>query len=151
MKIECEKHLLSKKNNDFKILRLSTLYGNSNPLRKDVFINNMLEDLKDNKEIEIFDPTAKRPHLHVNDCVNVLTKLIEVDIIDKIINVGFNQLNVSKIDLIDLMKMSIDFNYVTYKTEDSRNYHVNFDLLEKYINYTPITYSEGIKDYLKSE
>lgn len=149
MKIECEKHLLSKKNNDFKILRLSTLYGNSNPLRKDVFINNMLEDLKDNKEIEIFDPTAKRPHLHVNDCVNVLTKLIEVDIIDKIINVGFNQLNVSKIDLIDLMKMSIDFNYVTYKTEDSRNYHVNFDLLEKYINYTPITYSEGIKDYLK--
>lgn len=35
------------------------------------------------------------------------------------------------------------------KTEDSRNYHVNFDLLEKYINYTPITYSEGIKDYLK--
>ena len=151
MKIECEKHLLSKKNNDFKILRLSTLYGNSNPLRKDVFINNMLEDVKDNKEIEIFDPTAKRPHLHVNDCVNVLTKLIEVDIIDKIINVGFNQLNVSKIDLIDLMKMSIDFNYVTYKTEDSRNYHVNFDLLEKYINYTPITYSEGIKDYLKSE
>jgi nucleoside-diphosphate-sugar epimerase len=151
MKIECEKHLLSKKNNDFKILRLSTLYGNSNPLRKDVFINNMLEDVKDNKEIEIFDPTAKRPHLHIDDCVNVLTKLIEIDIIDKIINVGFNQLNVSKIDLIDLIKMSIDFNYVTYKTEDSRNYHVNFDLLEKYINYSPITYLEGIKDYLKSE
>jgi nucleoside-diphosphate-sugar epimerase len=151
MKIECEKHLLSKKNNDFKILRLSTLYGNSNPLRKDVFINNMLENVKDNKEIEIFDPTAKRPHLHINDCVNVLTKLIEIDIIHNIINIGFNKLNVSKIDLIELIKMNIDFNYVTYKTEDSRNYHVNFDLLGKYINYTPIMYSEGIKDYLKSE
>lgn len=149
MKIECEKHIINKKNKDFKILRLSTLYGNSDPLRKDIFINNMLEDIKDNKEIEIFDPTAKRPHLHIYDCVNVLSQLIEIDIIDNIINIGFNQLNVSKIDIIDLMKITIDFNYVTYKTEDSRNYHVNFDLLEKYINYTPITYSEGIKDYLK--
>jgi nucleoside-diphosphate-sugar epimerase len=149
MKIECERYLLSKKNNDFKILRLSTLYGNSEPLRKDIFINNMLEDITDNKKIEIFDPTAKRPHLHINDCVNILTMLIEIEIIDNIINIGFNELNVSKIDLIELIKKCIDFNYVTYKTEDSRNYHVNFDLLEKYINYAPISYLEGIKDYLK--
>lgn len=149
MKIECEKYLLSKKNNDFKILRLSTLYGNSNPLRKDVFINNILEDIKYKKEIEIFDPEAKRPHLHVLDCVKVLSKLISLDFDYKILNIGFNELNVSKIELINIMKMHFSFNHLTHQTEDSRNYHVNFDSLEKYVNYTPISYSNGIKDYLK--
>ena len=149
MKTECEKHLLSKKNKDFKILRLSTLYGNSEPLRKDVFINNMLEYVKDNREIEIFDPTAKRPHLHVLDCVKILSKLISLNFDCEILNIGFNELNVSKIELINIMKTYINFNYITYQTEDSRNYHVNFDLLQKYIDHSPISYSNGIKDYLK--
>jgi nucleoside-diphosphate-sugar epimerase len=151
MKTECEKHLLSKKNKDFKILRLSTLYGNSEPLRKDVFINNMLEYVKDDREIEIFDPTAKRPHLHVLDCVKILSKLISLNFDCEILNIGFNELNVSKIELINIMKTYINFNYITYQTEDSRNYHVNFDLLLKYVDYIPITYSNGIKDYLKLE
>jgi nucleoside-diphosphate-sugar epimerase len=151
MKTECEKHLLSKKNKDFKILRLSTLYGNSEPLRKDVFINNMLEYVKDDREIEIFDPTAKRPHLHVLDCVKILSKLISLNFDCEILNIGFNELNVSKIELINIMKTYINFNYITYQTEDSRNYHVNFDLLQKYIDHSPITYSNGIKDYLKLE
>ena len=151
MKIECEKYLLNKKNNDFKILRLSTLYGNSKPLRKDVFINNILEDVKDNKEIEIFDPTAKRPHLYINDCVKILSQLIMSGFDGKILNIGFNELNVSKIELINVMKTYINFNHITHQTEDSRNYHVNFDLLQKYVDHTPITYSNGIKDYLKLE
>jgi nucleoside-diphosphate-sugar epimerase len=151
MKIECEKYLLDKKNNNFKIVRLSTLYGESNPLRKDVFINNILEDVKHKKEIEIFDPTAKRPHLHVMDCVEILSKLIISDFDDKTLNIGFNELNVSKIELINIIKKYVNFNHITHQTEDSRNYHVNFDLLQKYVNHTPITYTNGIKDYLKLE
>ena len=69
----------------------------------------------------------------------------------KILNVGFNELNVSKIELISIIKKYVNFNYITHQTEDSRNYHVNFDLLQKYVNHTPITYSNGIKDYLKLE
>ena len=151
MKIECEKYLLDKKNDNFKILRLSTLYGNSNPLRKDVFINNILEDVKNNKKIEIFDPTAKRPHLHIMDCVKILSKLIMSDFDGKILNIGFNELNVSKIELINIIKKYVNFNHITHQTEDSRNYHVNFDSLQKHVNYTPITYSNGVKDYLKLE
>ena len=151
MKIECEKYLIDKKNNNFKIVRLSTLYGNSNPIRKDVFINNILEDIKYDKEIEIFDPTAKRPHLHVLDCVKILSKLISSNFDSEILNIGFNELNVSKIELINIMKTYINFNHITHQTEDSRNYHVNFDLLQKYIDHSPITYSNGIKDYLKLE
>jgi nucleoside-diphosphate-sugar epimerase len=110
-----------------------------------------LEDIKYKKEIEIFDPTAKRPHLHVLDCVKILSKLIMSDFDDKILNIGFNELNVSKIELINIMKTYINFNHITHQTEDSRNYHVNFDLLLKYVDYIPITYSDGIKDYLKLE
>jgi nucleoside-diphosphate-sugar epimerase len=151
MKIECEKYLLEKKNDKFKIVRLSTLYGKSNPLRKDVFINNILEDIKYEKKIEIFDPTAKRPHLHVLDCVKILSKLISLNFDCEILNIGFNELNVSKIELINIMKTYINFNHITHQTEDSRNYHVNFNLLQKYVDHTPITYSNGIKDYLKLE
>jgi nucleoside-diphosphate-sugar epimerase len=149
MKIYCEHYLLGKQNPNFKILRLSTLYGDSDPLRNDVFINNILEDIIEKKEIEIYDPTAKRPHLHVLDCVNILSHLIDIEYDDKILNIGKNELNINKIGLIEIMKLYSDFNFISHDTEDSRDYSVNFDLLKKYIDFEHINYHEGIVNYLK--
>jgi nucleoside-diphosphate-sugar epimerase len=128
LKISCENILLSKNNPKFKIVRLSTLYGVSKLNRNDVLINNLIQDIKEEKPIEIFDPLAERPHLHIKDCVKILKSIIEGDYNDTIINIGKNELNINKIDLIEKIKRTVkpDLEYELINSEDSRSYRRRF-------------------------
>lgn len=147
MKIECEKIITKINNSNFKILRLSTLYGNSDYIRNDVFINNIINDVIDENLIEIYDPFAKRPHLHVIDCVKIITTLVTTQIEEPILNIGVNELNINKSELIKIIKKIKPFVYVENFTNDSRDYGVNFDLLKKYVDFEHIDYEEGIRNY----
>jgi nucleoside-diphosphate-sugar epimerase len=150
LKVTCENILLEKNNPNFKIVRLSTLYGNSKLKRNDVLINNLIQDLKENKEIEIFDPLAERPHLHVKDCVKVFKSIIESDFSGKIINVGKNELNINKKDLIEKIRQVINPNleYKLITSEDSRSYKVDFSHLKTHFQFNHITFDEGIKELM---
>jgi len=148
MKIECEKIITKNKNSNFKILRLSTLYGNSDYTRNDVFINNIINDVIDEKIIEIYDPFAKRPHLHVIDCVKIITNLVNTQFNEPILNIGVNELNINKSELINIIKKIKPFEYVENFTNDSRDYGVDFTLLKKYVDFEHINYEEGIRNYL---
>jgi nucleoside-diphosphate-sugar epimerase len=150
MKIFCENILLDTQNPNYKILRLSTLYGYNDYIRKDVFINNILDDIIQGKQIEIFDPFAKRPHLHVLDCARIIGELINCDVEEKILNIGFNELNINKIDLVNIIKKYENFELVENKTEDSRDYSVDFTKLKKYIKSTYILYKDGVINYLNN-
>ena len=150
MKIFCENILCESQIPSAKILRLSTLYGDNQYVRNDVFINNILNDIILGVEIKIFDSTANRPHLHVNDCAEILSQLVEKKIEERIINIGFNELNKSKIEICQIIKKFIDFNLVQYETKDSRNYSVDFTNLLKYIENKYISYEDGIKNYLNN-
>ena len=147
MKIECEKIITENKNSNFKILRLSTLYGNSDYTRNDVFINNIINDVIDEKIIEIYDPFAKRPHLHVIDCVKIITTLVTTQFEESILNIGVNELNINKSELINIIKKIKPFEYVENFTNDSRDYGVDFGLLKKYVDFEHINYEEGIRNY----
>lgn len=147
MKIECEKIITENKNSNFKILRLSTLYGNSDYTRNDVFINNIIDDVIDEKIIEIYDPFAKRPHLHVIDCVKIITNLVNIQFNEPILNIGVNELNINKSELINIIKKIKPFEYVENFTNDSRDYGVDFGLLKKYVDFEHIKYEEGIRNY----
>jgi nucleoside-diphosphate-sugar epimerase len=147
MKIECEKIITKNKNSNFKILRLSTLYGNSDYTRNDVFINNIIDDVIDEKIIEIYDPFAKRPHLHVIDCVKIITNLVNIQFNEPILNIGVNELNINKSELINIIKKIKPFEYVENFTNDSRDYGVDFGLLKKYVDFEHIKYEEGIRNY----
>jgi nucleoside-diphosphate-sugar epimerase len=147
MKIECEKIITENKNSNFKILRLSTLYGNSDYVRNDVFINNIINDVIDEKPIEIYDPLAKRPHLHVIDCVKIITTLVTTQFEESILNIGVNELNINKSELINIIKKIKPFEYVENFTNDSRDYGVDFGLLKKYVDFEHINYEEGIRNY----
>ena len=147
MKIECEKIITENKNSNFKILRLSTLYGNSDYTRNDVFINNIINDVIDEKIIEIYDPFAKRPHLHVIDCVKIITNLVNIQFNEPILNIGVNELNINKSELINIIKKIKPFEYVENFTNDSRDYGVDFGLLKKYVDFEHIKYEEGIRNY----
>lgn len=147
MKIECENILLEKKNPKFKILRLSTLYGKTQPYRSDVLINGFIDDILESKKIEIYGGESKRPHLHVEDCATILSELVDKDIEEPILNIGFNDLNISKMDIIKKLQKIRNFNYILTENNDPRNYSVNFDLLEKYIIFEPKIFIEEFKTY----
>lgn len=151
LKTACENILLWKNNPNFKIVRLSTLYGSSKLDRKDVLINNLVDDIKMGKKVEIFDPLAERPHLHIRDCIKVLKSLIESDFRGNIINVGKDELNINKKDIVELIKKSIkpDLEYDLITSEDSRSYRVDFSLLKEHIQFNHVTYEEGIKELAK--
>lgn len=150
LKIKCENILIEQNNPKFKIVRLSTLYGSSKLSRNDVLINNLIQDIKDNKPIEIFDPFAERPHIHIRDCVKVLNSIILSDFNGKIINVGKDNLNINKKDLIEKIRQTVEPNleYRLVNSEDSRSYKVNFSLLESHIQFEYISFEDGIKELI---
>jgi nucleoside-diphosphate-sugar epimerase len=153
LKITCENILLSKNNPQFKIVRLSTLYGVSKLSRNDVLINNLIQDIKETKPIEIFDPKAERPHLHVKDCAKILKNIIEGNYNDTIINVGKNELNINKIDLIEKIKRTVkpDLQYKLINSEDSRSYKVDFSNLHSKIRFNHITFEDGIRELMEDD
>ncbi len=153
LKITCENILLSKNNPKFKIVRLSTLYGVSKLNRNDILINNLIQDIKEKKPIEIFDPKAERPHLHVKDCVKILKNIIEGDYHDKIINVGKNELNINKINLIEKIKRTVkpDLQYELINSKDSRSYKVDFSNLHSKIWFNHISFEDGIKELMEDD
>jgi nucleoside-diphosphate-sugar epimerase len=153
LKITCENILLSKNNPLFKIVRLATLYGVSKLNRNDVLINNLIQDIKEKKPIEIFDPKAERPHLHVKDCVKILKNIIEGNYNDTIINIGKNELNINKIDLIEKIKRTVnpDLQYELINSEDSRSYKVDFSNLHSKIRVNHITFEDGIRELMEDD
>lgn len=150
LKIACESELLTKTKYNHLIVRLSTLYGNSFIKRNDVFINNLVEEIVRNKYIEIYDPAAIRPHLNVLDAVDILFKLASSrDIVSGVVNVGNGESNISKLDLINLLKtMNLDFEVKLNYTNDSRSYNVNFDYLNRFIHHNYIDLKTGIMELL---
>lgn len=153
LKIESEK-IISKENpENFRIFRLSTLYGRSYIERNDILINNIIDDIKNKNKLEIWDPDAKRPHLYIDDAVQVLNFLVHHNFDEPILNIGFDYLNITKREvmqkIINLLNIELDVEYQV--VNDSRDYAVDFTALDnifkKYDADIPIfKYNEGIWD-----
>lgn len=148
LKIESEKLINQYENLKYLILRLSTLYGEGDISRNDILINNLVNSYRNNEKIEIFDPNAVRPHLHLHDCIELFQYLLFFDFEHKIVNVGFNELNITKKELVETIEKSINKNLevIYHETKDSRSYVVDFSLLKKLMpqNFIFIKYSEGL-------
>lgn len=147
LKIESENLIKQYDKLKFIILRLSTLYGQGKIMRNDILINNLITSYRNNEKIDIFDSEASRPHIHIDDCVELFQHVLSFDFQHKIINVGFNELNITKRQLIETIeksiskKLDVSFN----ETKDSRSYVVDFSLLKQLMpeNYIFIKYSHG--------
>ena len=133
LKIKSEE-LLLEEDDRFKIFRLSTLYGYSNPMRHDVLINNLVSDIKNKIPLEIFDKDAKRPHLNVHNCANILFQMICNGFDEKILNIGFDEFNTSKKDVVEMIENIVDrkLNPNFVDSKDSRDYAVDFSKMKRY-------------------
>ena len=130
LKIESEKIVL-KEDSRFRVLRMATIYGNSSFKRDYILINSIIKDIKENKKIEIFDPEANRPHIHMRDAVEMVRHMVSRRPKERIINIGPKDGNRTKREIIKAIKKVLKFDFeVDYiESNDSRNYKVSFDLL----------------------
>ena len=141
-KIEAEKMLLDSSANNFfpTILRLSTVFGMSHRPRFDLLINTLSAKAYLKNKLTVYGGEQIRPNIHVFDVAVAFEKVLskKISLIDsEIYNVGSNNMNYRIIDLARIVntifpsaKLTID-----EKSLDKRNYHVNFDKIEKKLNF----------------
>ena len=59
-------------------------------------LNNLVDDIIQGKQLEIFDKDAKRPHLHISDAVELVHNFVCSGFEGQILNVGFDKNNKTK-------------------------------------------------------
>tara|TARA_B110000003_G_scaffold276506_1_gene323393 strand:+ start:58 stop:1113 length:1056 start_codon:yes stop_codon:yes gene_type:complete len=167
-KLKTEKALINISDDNFKplILRFATLFGFSNRMRFDLYINMFVGMSISTNMIKLnSDGSAWRPNVHINDVCKVISLSIEKDFEKlEIINVGNNNLNKSVKDVVkiigsynnNLQTEFIDDNdklfgdqYVVGK-KDKRSYKVDFTKLNSVFgdNICDTTIEKGIEDMI---
>jgi nucleoside-diphosphate-sugar epimerase len=127
--------------------RISTLYGESSLFREDLIINNMIKTSLDENIIRVYGKEMWRPNLYVRDAAKILLSILDKELTG-IINVGSNDLNITKKDIVDTIIDSVGGSVlVSYSsTKDNRSYRVNFDKLQNEIGFYYTTYRSGIEN-----
>lgn len=145
---------LTKSNKDYTILRFATAFGHSSNMRFDLTLNEFTALQYFNKYLEVYDYETSRPYCHVKDFARVIKKIILSDkkITNKeIFNVGSDENNISKKDLISLIaKKTGNKNYKLIEdSKDKRNYIVDFSKVKKELEFTPeFNIEDGIEEII---
>ncbi len=153
-KIESEEFLLKAKS-DCKpvILRLSTLFGASPRTRFDLIVNQFVLEAITKGKIIIYQKDYRRSFCHVIDIVSCMYQSVAewgLDSFDEVWNVGSDEQNLSKEDVINLIKVRIPLE-IEYKDlsfgGDMRDITVSFDKIKNKHNFSPaISVDGGIRE-----
>ncbi len=155
-KVKIEKFILKlKKKNNFNptILRFATAFGYSNRMRYDLTVNQFTKDLFIKKYLEIYDFNTWRPYCHVKD----FARLIELVILSKkdltayeVFNAGSNKNNFTKKKIGMKIKKLIGGKIIYLKkSQDKRNYVVDFSKVKKILKFKPrFSIEFGIREIL---
>lgn len=153
-KVAAEKYL--RDNTSAICFRLATVFGTSLRMRTDLLVNEFVYKAMTDKYIVVFEKDFKRNFLHIQDVGNVFTySLDNYEIMkDNSYNVGLSDANLSKDELLQIIKKYIpDFaiNYSTfYKDPDIRNYIVSNKKIES-AGWKPIyNLDDGIIELMKT-
>jgi nucleoside-diphosphate-sugar epimerase len=124
-KVNAEKYLL-KNIPDVTILRCATAYGVSpGRTRWDVILNDFVNTAVREKSIDVFQPNAHRPIVHVKDISRAIALVIEANNLEyKVYNIG--DVNYTKKDLVKLVVKRTNATVKYVEKDDNRDYKVNF-------------------------
>lgn len=157
-KVEIEKYILQlKRKKSFKptILRFATAFGLSDRMRYDLTINQFVFELFKKGFIEVYDFNTWRPYCHVKDFALLIHKVISAkDSLTsyQIFNAGGNKNNFTKKNIAYTIRDEIGGNIVLLKkSQDKRNYVVDFSKVKKILNFTPkYSVKYGVREILKN-
>jgi len=155
-KIDCEKLLLSLKNDSFHptILRYGTAYGVSFRTRFDLLVNSLVHEALEHNKIVVFAANIWRPYVHVSDAAAIVLEILKVPpevISGEIFNAGVTSQNFRKYEIVKLIQEflpDIEVHLIN-EIDDKRNYRVDFTKLEQRIGFKPAkTVSDGIRELI---
>lgn len=133
-------------------LRLSTLFGVSPRMRFDLTVNEFVLELLTRQKLTVFGEQFWRPYVHVHDAARAIALVLsrpEADVDHQVFNVGSDDQNFRKSDLLELMKpiapqASIER---VQKTEDPRDYRVGFAKIRTRLGYaTEHSVQSGVEE-----
>ncbi len=131
------------------VLRFATLFGPSSRLRLDLLLNEIVYQASLEKLIEIYDPEAWRPLIHVKDASDAVCACLNAgsSIVNEVFNVG--NVNLKKIELAETVRRCIPETEIKILSEgtDKRSYKVSFDKIREKLSFIPkVGVEEGIKE-----
>jgi nucleoside-diphosphate-sugar epimerase len=108
------------------------------------------------KKIELFNPNAWRPGIHVNDISHLIREITSEWYAGlpyfeyPVYNVGGDELNYQKIQIYDIIKDKIpDLELKIKETTDVRDYRVSFDRIQNEFGFKPsISIKKGVNKIL---
>lgn len=144
LKVMFEKYILESPINDGfspTALRFSTVYGLSPRMRFDLTVNEFMRDVTLNNQLEIFGEQFWRPYCHVEDLARSCIMVLEAPVSNvrkNVFNVGDTNQNYQKKMIAEEILKIIPGANISYihKSEDPRDYKVDFTKIKKMLNFT---------------
>ena len=157
-KIASEKVLLKMADDTFApiILRFSTIYGLSGRSRFDLVVNLLTAKAAVENEITVYGGDQWRPFLHVSDAAQAILRVLKMPLAavrNQVFNVGSNEQNYQIKQVAELIKQRVPTAEIVNKDEvtDPRNYWVNFNKINRALNFAPEwTVERGIEQVLEA-
>jgi nucleoside-diphosphate-sugar epimerase len=153
-KSDAESHLLNS-GKDVITLRLATVFGTSPRMRTDLLVNDFVLKAMREGYLVVYQKDFKRNYIHIRDVARCFEHCINnFDLMkNNIYNVGLEEANLSKKELVELIRQALPKFEIIYKEfgedPDKRNYVVSN---KKILNtgFKPIfSIKEGIKELIK--
>lgn len=124
------------------ILRLATAFGLGYRTRFDLTVNHFARDLAMGKPLVVYDQTTWRPYCHVEDISEAIIRVLEYprDLVNsQVFNVGGNDLNYSKEQVVKMVRRSVPGAKVEYQAggSDPRDYRVDFGKIQRVLGFSP--------------
>jgi nucleoside-diphosphate-sugar epimerase len=151
LKVRFEQYLLERPTNvGFTLLRFATVYGLSLRPRFDLTVNEFARDAVLKGELEIYGPQFWRPYCHVSDVARAVEHILRSplgSVSGKVFNVGANEENYQKRMIADEVAKQVPVSITTVeRSEDPRDYRVNFDRIDG-LGFTPkMRLADGIRE-----
>jgi len=139
---------------DYIIFRPATAFGISPRMRLDILINDFTYTAYTKKNLTVYQPEARRTFIHIHDFARALLHGMKSfsKMKNEVYNLGVDDLNVSKRDIVDAIHRHCDF-YSHYanigEDPDKRDYTVSYDKLEKTGFKGTMSLDDGIEELLK--
>lgn len=140
---------------NYLILRLSNPFGKYHRNIQQGLINVVLEKILNGESIEIWgDGSVVRDYIYIKDIVRIMVDLIEKNVQNEIINIGYGR-GYSINEILTIIREEIgdlSLKYVEERKVDVPYLILNIDKLRTFIDINLIGIEEGIKktyDWLK--
>ncbi|XP_045199033.2 GDP-D-glycero-alpha-D-manno-heptose dehydrogenase-like [Mercenaria mercenaria] len=136
-------------------LRLATLFGISTRMRLDLLVNDLTFKAINCKNIELYEGDFRRTFLHVRDAAEAFVFALENEqhMSGKVYNVGDEELNMTKLDVAQIIQKLIPDCTITQiyskYDKDKRDYEVSYRKINEMGYRHEISIEEGIKEMLK--